>query len=118
MHHLGVFEDVIGALDDARQAGVRGQVVGAVRDEDVARRGEGFEETADVAQRTAQNIGVLRQRGKHPVAIRKVDGEHFGAVGCGPAELRRRGLGANAPPDEDGVDAEAAQDRRQVRDVP
>ncbi len=94
-----------------------GQVVGAVGDEDVSRRGERFEEGADVVEGAAQDFGVLRQRGEHAVAVGEVDGEHLGAVGGGPAELGCRGLGADAAPDEDGVDAEAAQDGGQVRDV-
>ncbi len=47
----------------------------------------------------------------------EVQGQHLGAVGCGPAELRLRHLGPDAPPDEHGVEAEAAQDGGQVRDV-
>ena len=78
----------------------------------------GSRRRADVAEGAAQDLGVLGQRGEHAVAVREVDCEHLRAVGGGPAELRGRGLGADAAPDEDGVDPEAAQDRRQVRDVP
>jgi len=36
--------------------------------------------------------------------------QHLGAVRGGPAELGRRRFVADAAPDENGVDAEAAQD--------
>ena len=115
---LGVVEQLVCGAQDVREVLLGRDVVVAVGHENVASGGQGLQQPPQAGEEVAQPLWVRGQGGGDAVAEGQVQHEDFVAVRGPPEELAPGRFVAYAATEDDGVDAEAAQDSRQMGDVP
>ncbi len=114
---VGVVEQLVGGAQDVSEIFLGVKVVEAVGNEDVAGGGQGLERPPQAAEEVAQPLRLGGQVSGDAVAEGQVQHQDLGAVRGPPQELALGRLAAHTAPEDDGVDAEAAQDSRQMGDV-
>ena len=115
--HLAIGQAVVGGADEAGQLSLGRDVVGAPHHQQRARLGAGLKEPPDRLDLGGEGLLLHREGRADAVAIGHVHGQHLAAVRRLPDELARRQRIVGAAPEDATVDAEAAQQRRQVGDL-